>query len=107
MSKGGVKFDEGKPRMDLIPPEGLFEIAKVFTYGADKYDDWNWCKGLRWGRTVAASLRHIFQWIGGEDDDKETGLSHLAHAGCCMMMLISMIERGAGDDDRYKESNEA
>lgn len=104
MEKGGVKDDEGKPRMDLIPPEALFCIASVFTFGADKYDDFNWCKGMRLGRLIAACVRHIFQWISGEDLDKESGLNHLAHAGCCIMMALSLIERGTGVDDRYEGS---
>lgn len=102
MSKGGVKDDSGKPRMDLLPPEALFEIASVFGFGAEKYDDWNWCKGMRYGRILAACLRHVFQFLGGEDNDKESGFSHLAHAGCCIMMCLGLVMRNEGMDDRYK-----
>jgi hypothetical protein len=35
--QGGVKFDHGKARYDLIPPEVEEAIAKVLTYGAQKY----------------------------------------------------------------------
>jgi hypothetical protein len=34
---GGVKFDQNKPRYDLIPPEIEEAIAKVLTFGAQKY----------------------------------------------------------------------
>lgn len=33
----GVKFDEDKVRMDLLPPELLFAVAKIMTFGAQKY----------------------------------------------------------------------
>jgi hypothetical protein len=36
----------------------------------------------------------------GEDNDPETGLSHLAHAMCCVMFLLSYHLRKVGTDDR-------
>ena len=33
----GLKYDEGKPMLDLIPPEAIIAIGKVMTYGAMKY----------------------------------------------------------------------
>ena len=33
----GMKFDEGKLRFDLIPPEIELYLAEVLTYGANKY----------------------------------------------------------------------
>jgi len=37
MSGEGRKFDGEKPRMDLIPPEAMFALAEILTYGAKKY----------------------------------------------------------------------
>jgi hypothetical protein len=91
-----------KPRMELLPVEALHEIAEVLTYGANKYGPNNWCRGARWGRYYAALLRHIFAWWSGEDKDPETGYSHLAHAGCCLLFLITYQAKGWGSDDRYK-----
>ena len=31
------KEDQSKPRMELLPPDALIEIAKVMTYGSSKY----------------------------------------------------------------------
>ena len=42
----------------------------------------NWRDGLDWTRVSSAVLRHLSAWHGGEDIDPESGLSHLAHAGC-------------------------
>ena len=41
MSESFQKFDDAKPRYDLIPPKILDEVAQVLTFGAQKYDDEN------------------------------------------------------------------
>lgn len=95
-----------KPRMDLLPVVAIHEIAEVLTYGAKKYEDNNWARCPRWGRYVAALLRHVFAWMRGEDKDPETGFSHLAHAGCCVMFLLECQANGWGEDDRFKGPKE-
>jgi hypothetical protein len=96
----GSKFDAGKSRLDLLPPEPLTEIGDVLGYGADKYGERNWERGMSWGRCFGALLRHLFAWWRGEEFDPETGFSHLAHAGCCLMFLMAMRARQVGTDDR-------
>ena len=96
----GVKFDTGKVRMELLPPELLTAVATILTFGAEKYDDRNWEKGLNWSRVYGALLRHLNAWWGGESYDKETGHSHLWHAGCCIAFLITYEMREIGQDDR-------
>lgn len=99
---GAVKFDQQKPRMDLLPMDALLEVSKVLTFGAKKYAAHNWCAGMPWGRLLAAALRHIGAFMLGENKDPETGLSHLAHAACCILFLLAYEQRSAGTDDRYK-----
>lgn len=111
----GVKADEGKVRMDLIPPEALFALASVLTVGAIKYTDRNWEKGMQWGRVFAAMMRHMWCWWGGKgptnksflfgDLDDETNYSHLWHALCCLVFLLTYEARGVGTDDRFKDPN--
>lgn len=91
-----------KPRLELVPWAAVSEIAEVLTFGAEKYDANNWCRGARWGRYFAALCRHLFAWWGGEDLDPETGKSHLAHAGCCLLFLMEYQRNGWGSDDRFK-----
>lgn len=86
-TSGGVKFDQDKPRMDLVPVRPLVDEAKVWAFGAAKYSANNWRQGLDWSRPYAAALRHLTAWWGGENTDPETGFSHLAHARCCIAML--------------------
>jgi hypothetical protein len=85
----GVKFDEEKPRMYLLPPRAIQEVAKVLTLGAQKYDEDNWKKldNLQ-NRYTGAALRHIFTSMEGEQLDPETNLYHEAHAICCLLFKL-------------------
>lgn len=97
----GRKDDQAKPRHDLIPPELNDAVAHVLTFGAGKYGERNWEKGMRWGRPFAALMRHLWAWWRGERQDPETGMSHLWHAACCLTFLISYEARRIGVDDRH------
>lgn len=96
----GTKFDGGKVRMDLLPPELLTATATVLTFGAEKYEARNWEKGMSWGRVFGALMRHMWAWWSGQDKDEETGYSHLWHAACCLSFLIAYEQRQIGEDDR-------
>ena len=100
---GGIKHDTDKVDFALVPIHSLTEVAKVWTFGKKKYTAWNWKGGFIWSRPYAAALRHIYAWARGEDKDPETGLPHLAHAICCLQMLIEFGHTGTGEDDRQKE----
>jgi len=98
---GGRKFDNGKPRTDLISSAAILELAKVLEFGARKYDPWNWASGIKYSRIIGAALRHLLAWKDGEDQDPETGLSHVAHAMCNLMFLLDYLDRQRSDlDDR-------
>ena len=95
-----VKFDTDKPRYDLLPPEFLEATSQILTFGAGKYGDRNWEKGMDWGRVFAALMRHLWAWWRGEKADSETGKSHLWHACACLSFLVAYEARNAGKDDR-------
>lgn len=97
----GKKFDGNKNRVDLLSTVALEKIARVMTFGATKYGDNNWRKGIAWSRVIGALMRHIFAYVRGENTDPETGLSHLAHAGCCVLFLLEYEETHRELDDRY------
>lgn len=99
-SDDGRKDDAGKAPLDLLPFDALTEVGKVLQFGAAKYDPRNWEKGMRWGKVLAALLRHVFLWAMCRGKDDETGLSHMAHAMCCAMFLLAYELRGIGEDDR-------
>lgn len=85
----GKKFDGGKPMWDLIPLKTVGKIVDVLTFGANKYAPGNWkLVPNAQERYFAALLRHLEAWQSGESNDPESGLSHLAHAGCCLLFLL-------------------
>jgi hypothetical protein len=101
--KEPVKHDQDKPRIDLVPPQAIKDIAEVLTYGAKKYDSHNWRDngGLAYSRVYAAAQRHLLSFWDGQSLDEETGMSHLAHAACCIVFLMSYEAEDNGKDDRY------
>ena len=98
----GTKFDQGKTRIDLLPPEFVIAVSKILTYGSVKYEDHNWRKGIAYSRVAGALLRHLFAYLGGEIQDPETGMSHLWHAACNLAFLITFDAH----PEQYKEFND-
>lgn len=100
VDNSGTKLDEGKLRHDLLPPDAIGEVARVFTFGADKYAARNWENGMDWGRVYAAQQRHMMAFWGGEMYDPETGMLHTAHASFGTLVLTAFALRGIGADNR-------
>jgi hypothetical protein len=92
-------LEEGKTRLDLLPPLALYAEAEVFTYGAGKYDEYNWLTGILYMRLIASTLRHLLKWVAGIEYDAESGLHHIAHARANLGMLLELIMRGREDLD--------
>jgi hypothetical protein len=105
MRNKGVKFDAEKVRLDLISTLAVEEIAKVLTIGARKYSAGNWRLGMLHSRYIRAAIGHLFAHMRGETHDRETGLFHLAHAGCCIMFLLEYLITQNGIDDRWNEAD--
>jgi hypothetical protein len=91
----GRKDDADKNRIDLLPFDALEEVAEIMTLGARKYADRNWESGINYNRLFRAALGHLWAWWMRRDDgkgpgnDKETGRTHLAHAACCVLFLLT------------------
>ena len=103
----GIKYDGEKPKMNLLPPKAIVEVAKVLTFGAEKYDAENWRKldDLQ-NRYTAGALRHIFAHMDGEKLDPETGLSHMAHALCCLLFKLEIeLEDGESKEEELRETD--
>lgn len=92
-------FDEGKPRMDLVP-KSFMGVVDVLTYGVGKYGDRNWERGMSWGKLFGSAMRHLWQFWWGQDLDPESGLPHLAHAATCVLMLLEYQSTHPELDDR-------
>ena len=87
----GLKHDQDKPMYNLIPGHATEELAKVLTFGANKYAPNSWQNvddGLE--RYRAALLRHTFAIQRGELYDEESGLLHASHAQCCAAFIVEL-----------------
>jgi deoxycytidine triphosphate deaminase len=96
----GRKFDEGKPRFDLIDPLIMQDFARALTYGAKLHGDDNWRKGLGIKRCYAALQRHLTAYMMGERDSQDAKIHHLGHAMANIMFMRWMEDNQPAFDDR-------
>lgn len=76
-------------------------VTRVLMFGAKKYADRNWEKGIKFSRLFASAKRHLIANARGEKLDPESGLPHIAHAACNIVMISAFVARGRTDlDDR-------
>jgi hypothetical protein len=102
-NKLGERHNQGKVRYDLLPAKALHELVEVYTFGANKYSDRNWEKGLKYMDTVASILRHLWAFVRGETKDEESGCHHMAHAAFGCLALVEFHFTNKGEDDRPYE----
>ncbi len=105
-TKGGIKFDGGKPQWHLLPLETLEGVVRVLMHGAKKYAPFNWANGMPYTRVLDATMRHINAIYQGEDKDPDSGLDHVDHALCELIFLKYYMLHGKGEDDRFKRGGE-
>jgi hypothetical protein len=99
-------FDAEKIPLDSLPFEAICHVGRIIRFGEKKYGRNNWTKGMPWNKLLGSTLRHIFAWASGEDKDKESGESHLAHACTDLLFLITYQLEGLGEDNRRKVNAE-
>lgn len=87
-----LRYNNGKPDYSLIPMASLAEVARVLEYGASKYARGNWLKPTSWETSFGCLMRHMSAWQAGEDNDPESGFSHLGHATCNLLQMLHMLE---------------
>ncbi len=104
----GLKKADGiKVRFDLVPALAEFEIARIFTIGAMKYDAdqedvQNWMHPSRTHRMMySASRRHLESRRLGEIVDKDMNCHHLAASIVDQMMILEADLRGWTDKDNF------
>lgn len=113
MSDQKIKTAAGKPALNLVPLRALKGASRVFTYGGKKYAVGNFLKAAMedgaGGRYIGAELRHMsdLQGLDGQFTpeslaglDPESGLPHIDHMLCGLIMLRSiMIKDGVLAED--------
>ena len=88
------KFQERDPETEVFKiwtasgcEQYIGEAMAVFQYGAQKYALYNWAKGMAWSIPIGCILRHMRAHLHNEDLDPESGLPHIGHVACNIMML--------------------
>ena len=95
-----MKFDDGKPKLTLVPRKIIFAIAKIREYGVKKYSDPDNWKTVEKERYRDAAYRHFMAYLDDpEGVDTESGLPHLWHLACNVSFLCEM-------EDFKKENKE-
>ena len=88
------------PFNSLLAFNDLEGACRVFEYGAKKYAAWNWAKGMAWSVPLGCALRHMQAVLDGEFIDDESGLPHLDHVLCNIIMLDFFEDTYPEGDDR-------
>lgn len=101
---GGMRFNSGKLPINLIPTSAMYALADVLEYGATKYDDHNWRRGMKWSVPYSCAMRHLLKWFEGEERDEESGREHLSHVMANIAMLVEFSKTCPELDDRFKGS---
>lgn len=79
---------EGQGRFDLLPDRAMRELAIHFEFGAKKYDDRNWEKGVPLSVLVDHLRRHLGQVMLGDRSER-----HDRAVAWNAVVLLDMIER--------------
>lgn len=113
---GGLRYDKGKVKLGLISAIAQNGLGKVLTYGAKKYHDHNWRKGMDWSRCIDSLTRHWNKFLQGEDYDYDPSCEgcqteyckdhswelHIDCIQCNSMFLSEYYTTHPELDDRYK-----
>ncbi len=84
-----------------IPQRQLRGIAEVLAFGAQKYADRNWEKGLKYSCCFDSAERHARDVANGVLVNDESGLANESHFWTNVLFLVVFAERGRTDlDDR-------
>jgi Domain of unknown function (DUF5664) len=93
MSDEGVKHDQGKLPYHLLPFDAVDDVVGVLQYGANKYGERNWEKGMELERIEAAIGRHFSLHMQGELCDQESHLKHMAHIAANALFWLALHKR--------------
>lgn len=91
---------DDKAPLDLLEHAADAQIARVLATGAKKYGRRNFrASPINASVYIGAIRRHIGAFASGEELDPESGLSHLAHVGACVHVVLAAKDAGVFVDD--------
>lgn len=95
----GQRFDAGKTPYHLFPLDAYEEICRVMAFGAKKYSERNWERGMSWSRVSRSMFSHFFAMCRGETHDHESGCTHAGHMAWNAIALCSYFLRDIPGND--------
>ena len=98
---GGMKGSKAV-KIHALPYSAFSALGAVYSFGSEKYADYNFRKGYAWSLSFDALMRHAFAFWNGEDNDPESGLPHMAHVMWNAATLLSFMEDHPDLDDRFR-----
>jgi len=107
MSKEGTKNDSGKPKVNLLITNFIFEMARVLTKGAAKNGAFNWVK-LHKDRMRGALLRHVLKTTNTNavvNSDDFDGLEEVYTAVNCMFCDFFDSVRSEREEEENPETH--
>lgn len=91
------------PTWSVMPRWVTLLVGRVMSIGAAKYGAFNYRESRIAASTYQDAIeRHAQLWFDGEDNDPETGVSHLASIISSCTLLLDAQASGKLDDDRQK-----
>lgn len=101
----GLRYNNGKLRWRNIPRFLIRGLVQVGQFGEEKYDTFNFLKGLPVSDTLDSLERHLDAVTDPQqsDYDEESKVHHLYHVAWNALVAAYMIENREDLDDRLKK----
>jgi len=99
---GGTRYSSNKPsNWWALPLAGLRLVARVTTYGGEKYAPLDWAIGQSFSVLYDCTMRHLvaMQVDGFWSNDEESGLPHAAHACWNLLTMCHFMALDRSDLD--------
>jgi hypothetical protein len=97
---GSLRYNSDKPSAHHIPPKFIIALADLMTESAKKYSRWNYAKGQPFTTPYDSLMRHLHEFMDGEDNDRQSKKSHLLHVAANAMIMWTTQEYRL---DKYPE----
>lgn len=108
----GARYNDGKLKWSYVNFKALEPMVRVLMFGAQKYEPFNWQKGLDKVEVLESLQRHLAAMLDGEQNDVESGLHHIGHLMCNAMFYSYFLNQENGETRElpkqpldYKETN--
>jgi hypothetical protein len=99
--KDVLAASEQRVLLHLIPSPALAHAAQALMDGARKYGPYNWREeGVSAVTYISATMRHLRDWLDGEEVAADSQVHHLGHAMACLAIILDAIEIKNLVDDR-------